>query len=609
MILDAGGIVEHVNPQFIEVTGYDFQQVVGKGLWKFVGNTKEEIAGILKTVSSAGRFQGEFGNLKENGDLYIESALITPIKNKAGQITHYLKTSEDVTERKKGEAALLESESKYKALIEQSEDAIYILADDEFKLVNSKFLDIFNLTQEEIDSPDFNRLMLIADESQEMLKIRKAMRERGEILPSQFLCTGLSKDGRRMEVSVSETLISYQGKPAVQGVLRDISAKRKDDADLHQSQKMEAMGRLAGGIAHDFNNLLTAIMGNCDLAMMSVSQDSQLHGDLMEIRKAAEIASTLTEQLLCFSRKQVVEHMVIDLALTITNMKRMLERILGEHIALETNIAADLWKVKADPGQIEQLIVNLAVNSRDAMPNGGRLSIELQNLEIKDDLLQRIELKGIRECVLITVRDNGVGMTEEIKSKIFDPFYTTKEIGEGTGLGLFSVYAIVKQSGGYIEVFSQLDEGTTFKIYFPRVEEEIEEWKLLEPAVEIPRGNETLMMVEDEESVRKTLTGALKRLGYKVLSANDGTEALRLAQKMKKPAQLLITDVVMPNMSGIELAKQLRSKWPKLKVIYISGYAQDVIDGHLVDETETYFIPKPFRPAELAVKLREVLDS
>jgi PAS domain S-box-containing protein len=399
------------------------------------------------------------------------------------------------------------------------------------------------------------------------------------------------------------------------GTASDITERKRAEQEmaalqeqLRQSQKMEAIGQLAGGIAHDFNNLLTIISGSAQLSLLDLQEGDPLKTNLEEIRRASDRAADLTRQLLAFSRKQILEMKVLDLNQILGKLDKMLRRVIGEDIALEVIPAELLGKVKADPGQIEQVLMNLAVNARDAMPEGGKLTIETANVELDEEYARRHIAVKPGSYVMLSVSDTGMGMTPEVKERLFEPFFTTKEMGKGTGLGLSTVYGIVKQSGGNIWVYSEPGQGTTFKVYLPQVDEPLEELRE-EEIREIPRGSETVLVVEDEETVRKLAVRILKRQGYKVLEAEDGGKAFMLCEKYKEPIHLILTDVVMPGMSGRKLAERLKEIHPEAKVLYMSGYTDNAILHHGVLEPGIQFLQKPFTVEGLSRKVREALDK
>ncbi len=386
-------------------------------------------------------------------------------------------------------------------------------------------------------------------------------------------------------------------------------ALRRSEAQLRHSQKMEAVGRLAGGVAHDFNNLLTVIHGYSNLLLQRLSHDETLRRYSREIKEASERAASLTQQLLAFSRRQMLEPRVLNVNETVAAMDSMLRRLIGEHIDLVTILGEGLGLIKADSSQIEQIVMNLAINARDAMPDGGRLTIETANVQLDQAYTSRHLGVHPGPYVMLAVTDTGHGMDAETKERIFEPFFTTKEQGKGTGLGLATVYGIVKQSGGTIWVYSELGRGTTFKIYFPRVVDILETPRLA-PRSEGPpaRGTETILLVEDEEAVRRLAREALEGAGYLVLEARHGAEALAVSDRHPGPIHLLVTDVVMPRMSGRVLAGQLRLRRPETKVLYMSGYTDNAIVHQGVLDEGTAFLPKPFSPDGLLRKVREVLD-
>jgi signal transduction histidine kinase/DNA-binding response OmpR family regulator len=380
------------------------------------------------------------------------------------------------------------------------------------------------------------------------------------------------------------------------------------ESQLRQAQKMEAVGRLAGGIAHDFNNLLTAILGYGTLLLSRLREDDHGRQNVQEILKAGERAASLTNQLLAFSRKQVLQPKVLDLNALATNLEKMLRRLIGEDIELATSLDGDLGQVRADPGQIEQVIMNLVVNSRDAMPEGGKLTFETANATLGEDYVSRHLGAKPGRYVMLAVADTGVGMDAQTQARVFEPFFTTKEAGKGTGLGLATVYGIVKQSEGYISVYSEPGQGTIFKIYLPRIDQPVET-ATAGQAASVPRGTETILLVEDEEAVRRLARLILEGQGYAVIEAPSAASALAIAEQHATPIHLVLTDVVMPGMNARELSQALTRIRPSARVLFMSGYTGDTIVRHGVLEPGIAFLQKPFTPADLARKVREVLDG
>ncbi|HXC34532.1 MAG TPA: ATP-binding protein [Candidatus Acidoferrales bacterium] len=423
-------------------------------------------------------------------------------------------------------------------------------------------------------------------------------------------------DGSQRIVSGHGEVVVNESGEAVKmiGTVQDVTdlkqaehALRVSEDRLLQSQKMEAVGRLAGGVAHDFNNILTIIGGYCAMSVQALDKNNPLQKNITEIQNAAERAASLTRQLLAFSRKQVLQPRVLQLNDVVQNMEKMLRRLIGEDIELSTLFDLRVGRVKADPGQLEQVIMNLAVNARDAMPRGGKLTIGTSNVVIDHKLKFRNRTLDVGEYVLLAITDNGVGMTDEVKAHLFEPFFTTKGLGKGTGLGLATCYGIVSQSGGDIHVYSEPNCGTTFKIYLPRTD------ALLEPAgnadsSDMPKGTESILIVEDDSAVRRLAVVILRNCGYKIQEANNAFEALEVIRR-NPSFDLVLSDVIMPQMSGKELSDKLRLQCPQTKILLMSGYTDDALAHHGVLDEGLLFLEKPFSPAKLARKVREVLDT
>ena len=387
------------------------------------------------------------------------------------------------------------------------------------------------------------------------------------------------------------------------------TALRQSEEQLRQVQKIEAIGRLAAGVAHDFNNILTAITGHSELLIRQLDADDPRRKNAEQIEKAAYRAAGLTRQLLIFSRKQVIEPRVLDLNAVILDIKKMLRRLIGEDIEFCTLLDPAAGHIKADPGQIEQVIMNLAVNARDAMPTGGKLTVTTANTTRDKNHLKNFPDMGAGDYVMLAIADTGTGMSEEVKAHLFEPFFTTKPPGTGTGLGLATCFGIVKQNTGHINVHSELGSGTTFKIYFPQVQSAIEPLRVRNRPTEVAGGNETVLLVEDEPVVRELAVSTLREKGYTVVEAGNGEEGLRLAQQHDGKIDLVLTDVVMPVMGGKEMADALRTSHPETKVLFTSGYTEDALGHHGVLRPGILFLPKPYLTATLARKVREVLDE
>jgi two-component system, cell cycle sensor histidine kinase and response regulator CckA len=511
--------------------------------------------------------------------------------------------------RRKAEEALLATQERYRELFENANDIMYIhdLKGD-FTSTNLMTERLTGYTNEE--ALQMNIAQIIAPEYIELARknLAEKLLERTE--SSIYLVEIICKDGHRLPVEVSTRLIYEGDKPvAVQGIVRDLSERSRLEDQLRQSQKMESVGRLAGGIAHDFNNLLTAIIGYSQMAMRHLAPDSPAKNDIKEVEKAGKRAAELTGQLLTFSRKQALQPKVIDLNQIVANIERMLHRVIGEDIELSTKLSPDLGLVKADPGQIEQIIMNLAVNARDAMPQAGKLTIETANVEFDETYTQAHLAVTPGPYVMLAFSDTGIGMNKETQARIFEPFFTTKDSGKGTGLGLSTVYGIVKQSGGNLWVYSEKGRGTTFKIYLPRVEEPSKPEESDAQKLDSFSGTGTILLVEDDLTVRQLTRQILEINGYTILEATSAAHALQICEQHEGKIHLIITDVIMPDMSGRELAQQVRQLGNEAKVLYMSGYTDNSIVHHGILDADTPFLQKPFTSDSLTRKVREVISS
>lgn len=637
----------------------------------------------------------------------------------------------DVTQRKLAEDALRESEEKYRNLIERSNDAIYLLFENKFEIINRRFTEIFGYTLEDLSSANFNFLDLVAPASRPLILERMQRLEKDQPVTPIYEFFAITRDGREIECEVSVSYVAYKGGQATQGIIRDITARkaaetqlirlasviqqtsdsvmitdvsgeieyvnaafekitgysmhevkgknprllksgthdnafyenlwqtitsgnvwegtfinRKKDGTIYyekatifpiknaegktinyaavkqditemrlleeqflQAQKMESIGRLAGGVAHDFNNLLTVIKGYCDLILEKSHEDYPYYREVELIKKAGEKASNLTSQLLAFSRKQVIQPRVVNLNQIVADLNKMLQRLIGEDIELEMFLSPELGNVHIDPGQFEQVFLNLAINARDAMPLGGKLTIETANVEIDEEYTKTHLAIKPGSFIMLAISDTGVGMSKETQEKIFEPFFTTKEQGKGTGLGLSTVYGIVKQNDGFIWVYSEPGQGTTFKIYLPRVSESAKKVSSAGKKQTSLKGTETVLVVEDDASVREFVREVCTGNGYTVLAAETAQEAIRLCQEFQKPVHLLLSDVVMAHMSGRDLAEKIVAYHPEIKILFMSGYTDNAIVHHGVLKEGIEFIQKPFTPTALLEKIRSVLEK
>ena len=506
-------------------------------------------------------------------------------------------------ERKRGEEALRASEAHHRTILENIGDAVFI-ADPQGRYldVNPRACELTGYSRDELLQLTVLDTYPAQDRDAATLRIVDVAGGRAAVTERPLL----RKDGAILVVESNARRLS-DGR--LLGAVRDITERKRLEEQLRQAQKMEAVGRLAGGVAHDFNNVLTAIFGYADLLNEELPDGHQARLDLDEIRKAAQRASSLTRQLLAFSRQQVLQPMVLSLNDLVEDIQNMLVRLIGEDVQLRLGLSPSAGNVRADAGQIQQVLMNLVVNARDAMPTGGKLLVETANTELTEQYAEAHQPVAPGAYVMLAVSDTGSGMDAETKARIFEPFFTTKEKGRGTGLGLSTVYGIVKQSGGYVWVYSEPGRGTTFKIYLPRVDAPAE------PLAPPPReartltGTEIILLAEDDEMLRPLSKGLLERLGYRVLEAENAIRALALADAHAGPIHLLVADVVMPGGSGRELARRLANSRPDTRVLYVSGYTDDAIVHHGMLEPGLNFLQKPFTPAALARKVRDVLDA
>ncbi len=630
---DEKGTLIRINRACCELLRIAPEEVIGK--YNVLADNVVEAQGampLVRAVYAEGRaanFDLSYDTAKLEGVPLTRSArvdlnvTIFPIRDQAGAVTHAAIMHVDVTERRRAEEALRESEARYRLVSENGSDVIWLydLAAQRFTYVSPSVERLRGFSLEEI-----------GQQSMEQALTPESYRRVAELLPARLAAFAAGdeaariqtheveqpcKDGSVIPTEVVTTLITDAAGQVthLQGVTRDLSERRRAaaeraalEAQLLESQKLESIGRLAGGVAHDFNNLLSVILGTAALIADDLREADPLREDIEEIQRAAERAATLTRQLLAFSRKQILQPEALRVNDVVAQTESMLRRLLGEDIVLETRLAEGLGSALADRGQLEQVIMNLAVNARDAMPGGGRLTLETAEVELDDAYAAQHVAAQPGRYIALAVSDTGCGMDAETKAHIFEPFFTTKARGKGTGLGLSTVYGIVKQSGGYVWVYSEPGTGTTFKIYLPRVEAPASEPRR-RSAQAVASGSETLLLVEDEDAVRRLAERILLGAGYRVLTATNGGDALLLCETHVGPIDLLLTDVVMPLMSGRSLAERLASLRPRLKVLYMSGYTDDAIAHHGVLAPGTRFLSKPFTAVELAGKVREALDE
>jgi PAS domain S-box-containing protein len=618
--VDLSGNFTFFNDSLCRMLGYSRDEMIGMGNQQYTDlkNRKklfEAFNKVYRTRESTKGFDWEV--FRKDGTKLFGEVSVSLIKDSTGQAIGFRGIARDITERKRAEEALNSEKQRFQTLSEQAPFGMVMIDQDgTFKYINPKFRELFGYNLSDLPdgktwfrkaypNPTY-RHDVISSWINDLISFRM-----GEKRSRTFTVT--CKNGAEkiinfipVQLETGENLVACE----------DITDRKRAEEEmmvleeqLRHSQKMEAIGQLAGGVAHDFNNLLTVIKGYSQLSLLDLVESDPLWGNIQEIQKAAQRAADLTRQLLAFSRRQILDLKVLDMNTLLKDLDKMLRRIIGEDIELVTLLAEDLGRVKIDPGQFEQMILNLAANARDAMPSGGKLTIETVNIELdKEYACTHI---GVRPgpYVCLSIGDTGVGIPFDIKEKVFEPFFTTKERGKGTGLGLSTVYGIVKQSEGNICVYSEPGYGTTFKVYLPRVEEKLDAGLKQEENDSLPRGNETVLLVEDDPLVRGLAHRILIQQGYRVLEAANGEEALHEARKHAgEKIPLLLTDVVMPQMGGKELSEKLKLLIPDIKVLYTSGYTDNSVVHHGVLEPGTHFLQKPFSPKMLSHKVREVLD-
>lgn len=569
-------------------------------------NVQSMMASALRGESG---YDVQFRVFQEDGAVRWIEATGALQRDGKGNPVRILGMARNVTRRQAAEEALRRSEERFRRMIRNSNDIIALVdGNNRLTSVSGPLEKVLGYGPEEVKGAFF--LDFVHPEDQE--EVGKATSEiiRGPEESRILEFRVRHKDGKWVSVeAVSSNLLKDPSVKAIVSNIRDVTERNRLREQLQQAMKMEAVGRLAGGVAHDFNNILTVVTGNVELARMSLSPSDPLIRCLDQITKASDSAASLTRQLLAFSRKQIIEPKVLNLNELVGNVQQMLGRLIGENVELRTALDSGLASVKVDPGQFEQVLVNLAVNARDAMPDGGRLVVETANATLDEGYCATHPTASPGEYVLLAVSDTGHGMTARVKEHLFEPFFTTKGKGHGTGLGLATTFGVVRQAGGSIEVYSEEGRGTSFKIYIPAVKERAEKLVKETRTLDTLKGNETILLVEDEESVRKLALAMLKNLGYRVIEARDGEEALMLADRHGGKIDLLMTDIVMPGINGRELSERLTRAYPAMKTLFTSGYTEDVIVRHGVIDSQLNFIGKPYSLQGIARKIREALGS
>lgn len=606
-IADLNGNLLQVNQSYEKMLGYTSEEL--RKLSIIFLTHPDDRAKSIEIVKqlSIGQFESshlEKRYIRKDGTAISVEITNSVIKNAEGKPQFLAIMAIDITDKK-------QAEEKYRSIFDNAIEGIFQnTREGKFLTANPAMARILGY-----ESPE--ELMSTIDDITGQLYVEPERRqdyisqleENG--LVQGFECKFYRKDGSAAWVSLSTRAVRDDDDRVLfyEGMLEEISYRKQLEEQFLQSQKMEAVGRLAGGIAHDFNNMLMPIIGYSEMMLMKLHGDDPLRKPIEIIKKGAERAAALTKQILAFSRKQVLRLHVLDLNAEITDVNRMLHRLIGEDIELVTKLEPSLWSVKADPNQIEQVMLNLAVNARDAMPNGGTLVIETANVELDEEYAKFHTAVEPGEYVMLAVTDTGSGIDAVTQANIFEPFFSTKEMGKGTGLGLSTVYGIIKQSGGNIWVYSEIGHGTTFKIYLPRVKEKAEAITPVAVYDDLLYGKETILIVEDEDGVRQVLRDILESKGYKVLVSSNGNKALEICSKYEGTIQLLITDVVLPSIGGKEVAERILSLYGDIKILYISGYTENAITYNGILDSNTHFLQKPFSSKTLLTKVKEILQK
>ncbi|HJX33889.1 MAG TPA: PAS domain S-box protein [Desulfatiglandales bacterium] len=611
---DIQGNFTFFNDSMCKISGYTRDELVRMNYRDFLGpepgkNVYKIFNKIYQTGQPARIIDYEF--IKKDGSKISIEASASLIRDSGDKPVGFRGIIRDVTEGKKTEAELIRTKNFLQYIFDSSAECITTTdLHGNIIYISPRVKDILGYDHKELIGKKVHSLYGNGKEDAKV--IMKTITEKAELRNHEMKLA--RKDGGLVDINLSASLLKNEKGETIGtlGIYSDVTEKKRLDVQLQQARKMEAIGTLAGGIAHDFNNILTSIIGNAELMLVNFDNDEYLREGIEEIKIAGERAASLTRQLLAFSRKQMIQPKILDLNTLLAGIKNMLVRIIGENIEILVIPESGLWQIKIDPGQMEQVIMNLAVNARDAMPNGGKLIIQTANMYLDENYFDKQSITFEEQTgpyVMVAVSDTGSGIDKKTQEHIFEPFYSTKEKGKGTGLGLSTVYGIAKQNKGFIWVYSEPGQGTTFKIYLPSAKEGVKTEEKAQTPVKDLGGSETVLVVEDNVSILNLAQKALQKYGYRVLTANSGEDALRICRGYEGPIDLLLTDVVMPTMGGKETVERLQPLYPHMKVIYMSGYTDDAIVHLGVLEPGLNFIEKPFSPEALAVKVREVLTK
>lgn len=601
------GEILDANPALVRMFGFpNLPSLLAVNASRLYADPRERLKWVerLKTETLVRDFEIRLRRL--DGTLFWGRDTSRAVLGRGGAIQYYEGMLEDITERKRAEEELRSANEMLQAVFDAAPVAVFAI-DVEGRVINwnAAAESMFGWTADEVigkgmpavreeNREEFARLRrrVLSGELVMGEEVRRHRRDGSPVWLHLFAAPLYDDDGR-----------AY----AIMSVMVDVTERRELEARLAQSQKMESIGQLAGGVAHDFNNVLTAVIANCENLLGELGPEQPGRREVLEIRKAADHAAALTRQLLAFGRRQLLRPRVLSLNAVIEDTRQMLDRVIGENVALKTRLAADLWNTRADPVEIGQVMINLAVNARDAMQEGGELTVSTRNVELDAKLPAEDDSIPPGSYVVLQVSDTGSGIGEEIKGRIFEPFFTTKEKGKGTGLGLSTVYGIVRQTGGFVTVDSEVGDGTTFSIYLPEAPGETDPVRVERRPTTRPKASESILLVEDERALRDPMRRGLELQGYRILEATNADEALVICRDREKAIDMMVTDVVMPGMDGLELGKEAKKLRPDLKILYMSGYSDDVISRRGTLKEGMAFLQKPFTPSDLAARIRDLL--
>jgi len=608
VITNREGEILWVNPSFTRVTGYGAGDVMGQTprLLKSGVHDQAFYTSLWETILKGEVWRGEFVNRRKDGTLYNEHKTITPVRDESGEIAHFIAVAQDITERKRAEEALRASEARLRSYFESPQVGIAIVAPDKkFLEVNDRLCDMVGYSREELAQMTWEDLTPSEDLVVELPDYQRVIEgaENTYAVEKRYIC----RDRSYIDVSVSACAVRREdGSPSYfVALIQDITERKRLESEFLRSQKLESASRMAGGLGHEFNNLLTVISGYSELLLHRAGPDPEMRAALQEVLRAASTASTLTHRLLAFGRKQVMQPKLLDINQVVEDLRPILKGMLGEDVQLVTLLGSDLGLVKADPDQLQQVIINLAANARDAMPYGGKLLIETVTADIEPRGTAGHPGVAPGEYVVLTVSDTGYGMDRETLRHLFEPFFTTKDASGAAGMGLPVVHGIVEQSGGHISVSSEPGLGTSFRVYLPRWEGSIQPEKAAPAQTAV--GGETLLIAEDSEPVRHLAALMLRERGYQVIEAGDGQEAMLALSDPARKVDLLVVDAVMPGMSSVDLIEQARAARPGVKVLVMSGYCGDAAVYQKITTLGVPYLEKPFDAATLFAKVFEAL--